>query len=330
MGESGGPYWQAASNDPTIYLLKRIYYHSVECLRELSGDKFYLLMKPIVLPASISASFIARKVLQLEGDDLAVNAQLVSFGHDYLSYGDQELQLYEKAVVKRTGHCLIQDGPPEACLHCRLAGSLECSSTNPQHEMIVKSCMTEGFRCCEWYMKIADKNIEQNDYGRKIRDFPANPLGVEQRLQLSREILTWYISFTTMAITDNFGSNELLDQMRYRMYSEGMRFYRRKEKSTVDGSGDKLQQAILDLFHTLATNPKKISEASELMVIDSCPFSGYPPYICQLIELFVKGMSLLDGQGKELIGLERMTEGRSQCRYVLRDMSSNDIKWSDL
>lgn len=323
--------WEAAWNDPTVRLLKHIFYHSVECLKELSQDRFDLLLRPIFLPAVISASHLARKSLQLEGDDLVTNARLVSFCHEYLSYGRSGLQLHERVAVKRTDRCLMQDGPPEACIHCRLGATMECTSINLQHEVVLKGCMTTGFRRCEYYIKNVDQEInEQKGYGNKIMDLPSNPIGIEQRLQLSREVLTWYISFVSEAIADNFGIDELLNRMRYRMYVEGMRYYSRNVNTTEKIDGDRLLKAIGNLTSTLEMKAENIKvEGLDVTIINSCPFSGFPPYLCQMIEFFFMGVCSQHGQGKEFVQLERMTEGRSQCRYVLREVSPEEMTWSD-
>jgi hypothetical protein len=332
MGELDDAYWEAAWKDPTIYLLKRIYFHAVECLKEVGQDRFEILLKPIVLPSSMSASILARNALKLEGDDLVTNARLVSFGHDYLSYGTIDLQLFEKAVVKRTDRCLLQDGPPEACFHCRLAGPLECSSTNPQHEMIVRSCMTEGFRICEWYIKKVDQTIhDQKDLGKKLMNLPTLPLSKDQRLQLSREILAYYIHFTLMAIVENFGIDELLNRMRHRMYMEGMRYYYKNTNIMDSKTEDRLQLVLMNLINTLdlKADLNHKGETKEI-VIESCPFSSFPAYYCQIIEFFYKGLCLQDGRSREFVQLDRMTECKSCCRYLLRDISPEELKWSDI
>ena len=322
--------WERVWNDPTVNFLKRILYHSSESLEELSKDDFDILIRPTFRTSTIAAAHLARKFLQLEGDDLVTNARLVSFGHDYFVFSPKGLAQYDKVIVKRAERCLLQDGPPEVCFHCRVGGVLECSSTNPDHIMVVTSSMTDGFRNCEYIIK----NVEQvingpKDYGRKLRDLPPNPASDETRLQLAQEALTYYTNFVLMAYASNYGEAVLYERMRYRMYIEGMKDFLRTKGSSGETDQDPLHRItkILD-FLTIRWDVDEEEEGKNIR-IGSCPFSSFPPHICHMLEYYFKGICMGDGNDMEFLQVERATEGGEGCRYIFRKIPPDQRKWFD-
>lgn len=322
--------WDLVCKDTTICLLKRFYYHSVECLKELGGDQYYDLLRPLLAYGTIAAAHVARNALQLEGNDVVSNARLVSFGHDYFTFGNQLPELYEKAVVKRTDRCVVQDGPAGACFHCRSAGVSLCNYINADHQMIVYASIPEGFRMCEYYIKEVGQKINgPRDYGKKIRDLAPNPLNAEQRIQLAREMLTWYTSFNLMAIEDNFGSEECQNRMRHRMWYEGIRFRSMRSKETLGGDVD-ISALIIEAQKILSMRTEVMSQGDTIEFnITSCPFSSQQNIFCTIIEMFFEGLCKGCEEGKELVQLERLTDGAPACRYILRPISKETMKWSD-
>ncbi|MDD1772425.1 MAG: hypothetical protein LUQ09_05840 [Methanomassiliicoccales archaeon] len=322
--------WELAWNDPTVRLLKRFHYHNIECLSELAGDKFYDMIRPMVLPSSMSASHIARETLGLQGNDLETNARLVTFGNDYFAYATTRLVSYERAFVKRVDRCILQDGPPEACFHCRSGGVMECSSTNPEHQMVMTATMPDGFRVCEYYITDRKHAISgPKDYGKKMRDLPPNPVPPEQRVRFTREVLSWYMSFVMQAIIDNFGIDEYQNRMRHRLLYEGMRY------AVIDagkeGNASDLEKIVLGAMKVMGMSFKTRTEGgSSFITVSSCPFSCFPPYFCQMIETFFSGVCRWEGKDREIVQLLRITEGGSQtCQYVLRLKAYESVRWSD-